>query len=539
MRFFRVCFAALLALSLASCSGGGGGTSLPAAVLTPVSGGGTVSPAALNVLPEVDSAGGIATVTLFAKFDAQNRPAFFWNGRKTAPTIRVHPGDTINLTFENQLPEFCAVGVVSNANLHFHGFSSSPLPPGDDTITTNAAPGANVSYSVHINPDQPPGLYWYHPHAHGLASYEVGNGMAGAIVVEGIANYVPRTAGLRERVIILGDVPNSSTFEAGEDSVLRRSAGTRRATGARGGSGMRGTRDADEPFGGNACAAETDATPMINGAPMASIGIKPGETELLRVVNATGHRFFDLAVDGRQLQLVGQDGVPVNTYPGTPAAIPMSDIMIAPAGRAEFLVTGGSAPAALISKCVATGPDGDTAPEVALGVLTDDSHWPAAATATTQSARVAKLAAVQPSQYYHSLLPPPAQQRLIHFTEDDNGFYLNGQAYNPATPSQVIAKSGTTEEWTLENDTQEMHAFHIHQTHFIVESVNGVPEPNRHWVDTFTLHPMGVGVSGQLIPSQTKVLIDFRDPTIRGTFLFHCHILDHEDGGMMAKITVQ
>jgi FtsP/CotA-like multicopper oxidase with cupredoxin domain len=47
-----------------------------------------------------------------------------------------------------------------------------------------------------------------------------------------------------------------------------------------------------------------------------------------------------------------------------------------------------------------------------------------------------------------------------------------------------------------------------------------------------------VGVTGQLIPSQTKVLIDFRDPTIRGTFLFHCHILDHEDGGMMAKITV-
>ncbi len=532
MRFFHAFSALALTLSLTSCSAGGGGTTaLPASTPAPMAGG-AVSPAALAVMPEIVSAGGIASLTLQAKFDPDSRPAFYWNGLKIAPTIRVHPGDTINLTFQNQLPQFCAVGVVSNANLHFHGLSSSPNPPGDDVITTNAAPGGSATYSVHINPDQPPGLYWYHPHAHGLASYEVGNGMAGAIVVEGIANYVPQTAGLRERVIILGDVPTSSTFEAGEESVLRRTAATRRA------SNVRTTLDADEPAGGNACAAETDATPTINGARMASIGIKPGETELLRVLNASGHRFFDLAVDGRQLQLVAQDGVPLNTYPGAPTTIPAGDIMIPPAGRVEFLVTGGAAPAALISKCVATGPAGDTAPEVTLGVLTDDSRWPSAATAQTQSARVSKLAAVQISQFYHSVLPAAAQQRTVHFTEDANGFYLNGQAYNPSAAPQIVAKSGTVEEWTLVNDSQELHAFHIHQTHFIVESVNGVPQANRHWVDTVTLSPQGVGVGGQLVASQTKVLIDFRDPTIRGTFLFHCHILDHEDGGMMAKISV-
>jgi FtsP/CotA-like multicopper oxidase with cupredoxin domain len=136
------------------------------------------------------------------------------------------------------------------------------------------------------------------------------------------------------------------------------------------------------------------------------------------------------------------------------------------------------------------------------------------------------------------VLPAPAQQRLVQFTEDANGFYLNGQAYSAAAAPQFIAQSGTTEEWTLENDTQEVHAFHIHQTHFIVVSVNGVAPSTTNWRDTYDLTPAGVGVAGQLIPSQTKVLIDFRDPTIRGTFLFHCHILDHEDGGMMAKITV-
>ena len=63
-------------------------------------------------------------------------------------------------------------------------------------------------------------------------------------------------------------------------------------------------------------------------------------------------------------------------------------------------------------------------------------------------------------------------------------------------------------------------------------------QPNQHWQDTAIIPPVGVGVTGQIIPSQMKVLIDFRDPTIRGTFLFHCHILDHEDGGMMAKVAV-
>jgi suppressor of ftsI len=525
--------AVMLVLGLVSCGSGGGASTAPVAVVTgaPVPGG----PPALNTIPEVDSVNGVAALTLQAKFNADSRPEFYWNGVQTAPTIRVHPGDTIQLTFQNQLPEFCDVGVVSNANLHFHGLSSSPNAPGDDTIDTNASPGAAVSYTVVINPDQPPGMYWYHPHAHGLASYEVGNGMAGAIIVEGLGNVVPQTAGLRERIIILGDVPNDSSFSAGESSVLRRSSGIKRAVA---GTARRGPADVDDLGGGNACSAESDATVMINGATMASIGIKPGETELFRVVNASGHRHFDLAVDGQQLQLVAQDGVPINTYPGAPASIAMSDIVIPPAGRAEFLVTGTATPAALVSKCVMTGPGGDTSPTIALGVLTNDTNWPNQSTATAQSKRVQKLASVRFSQYYHSSMPAPAATHLIQFTEDDNGFYLNGARYDPSAAPMVTAHSGTTEEWTLENDTQELHDFHIHQTHFIVESINGVTQSNQHWVDTTIIPPMGIGVTGNLVPSQIKVLIDFRDPTIRGTFLFHCHILDHEDGGMMAKIAV-
>jgi suppressor of ftsI len=534
MRFFRVCLSAALALSLGSCSGGGGSTNVPPTVggaIAAAPAAPPISPAALLVIPEVDSVGGNANVTLQAKFNAQSRPAFFWNGQEVAPTIRVRPGETINLTFVNGLPAFCAVGVETDANVHFHGLHSSPNPPGDNVVTTKAAPGASTGYVIHINPDQPPGLYWYHAHVHGLSAWEVGNGLSGAIVVEGIANYVPQTAGLRERVIVLRDPPVSSSLAAGEQSVLRRTADVQLDANAR------LPLDGDST-GGNACHPETDMTPTINGARLASIGIKPGETELIRVVNAASHRHFDLAVDGRQLQLVALDGVPLSLYPGGHATS-VNDVLIPPAGRAEFLVTGGRTPAALISKCFGSGPIGNNDPEVALGVFTDDTHWPGVSSAKTQSVRrVTQLPAVLRSPFFSSRMPAPVQKRMVHFQEDDNGLYINNQAYSATAAPIFIAKAGTVEEWTIENDTQEVHVFHIHQVHFIVESVNGIPNTSPHWLDDVDVSSEGIGVAGQLVPSQTKILIDFRDPVIRGTFVFHCHILDHEDHGMMAKITV-
>ena len=529
MRTLRLSLTLGAMLALFAC-GGGGGTAGQATLLPPVAPAAGMPPV-LPVIPEVVSSNGVAELTLQAKFDGTGRPAFFYNGQEIAPTIRVNPGDTIKLHFQNSLPEFCAVGVVSNSNLHFHGLTSSPNAPADDVITTNAQPGAAVDYVVPINTDQPPGMYWYHPHPHGLSSWEVGNGMAGIIIVEGIANEVPATAGLRERDIVLQDVPNDASLASGESSLFRRISGSRRATGVRG--------VLDEDSGGNSCGPETDATPMINGVTRASIGIKPGETELFRVLNASGHRHFDLYLGGLTMTIVAEDGVPIDTYPGAPQTITATDVVIPPAGRVEFLVTslGGQVP--ITSNCYHSGPAGDANPQVSLGILADDTNWPPAAQAQFTD-HVRRITSLQHSQFYRVPLPAPAAQRLVHFQEDDNGFYINGQQYSPTAAPQIVASSGTVEEWTLENDTQEVHSFHIHQVHFVVESINGAPPPAApHWVDTIDIQPEGVGVSGQLTPSLTKVLVDFRDPIVRGTFVYHCHILDHEDGGMMAKITVQ
>jgi FtsP/CotA-like multicopper oxidase with cupredoxin domain len=95
-----------------------------------------------------------------------------------------------------------------------------------------------------------------------------------------------------------------------------------------------------------------------------------------------------------------------------------------------------------------------------------------------------------------------------------------------------VVHTGTVEEWRVVNVTQEVHDFHIHQLHFLVEEINGVKVPHPFWADSFVIpHRQANGKSGTLL-----LLMDFRDPIIKGIFVFHCHILDHEDAGMMAKI---
>lgn len=504
-------------LALVACRGGAHNAT-PAFLPSPQNGA-----SSLAVLPEVVSTNGVATLTLTAALDPAGRPAFFWQGMEVAPTIRVHPGDQIRLHYQNNLPQTCGLGLESDSNLHFHGLTVAPVQPADEVIVTNAPPGGSFDYVVTINPDQPPGLYWYHSHPHGLTNWEVNNGMAGAIVVEGIADEIPSLAGLRERVMILTDPPTDPSVAAAETQTRIRKAQASSSLAA-----SRTTLDADES-GGNPCAAETDGTPMINGARFATIGIQPGEKQLWRILNASGHRHFDITIPGAQMQLVAQDGVPLADYAGAAPTQTVGDVVIPPAGRAEIVVTGPATPQPLVSMCYNSGPAGDANPQVVLGQLVNDNG-------TAATAHVAAPLGLRMKQAYRVPPPAPVAQRTIALEEDASGFYINNAAYNPSAAPSVTVQTGTTEEWTIENDTDEVHVFHLHQVHFVVESINGVANANPHWVDTVDVPPQGRGVQGRIHPSTVKILADFRDPVIRGVFLFHCHITDHEDGGMMAKI---
>jgi suppressor of ftsI len=478
-------------------------------------------------IPEVRAVHGVVRVELHVVVDpVTGYPAFEWGTQLgVAPTLRLGPGDTIVMTLHNDMRPFA--GRPDNVNVHFHGLTVSPRAPADDSIMTLAHPGETLHYRVAIPRGHPPGLYWYHPHAHGETYYDVTNGMSGAIVVEGIARHLPALAAMRERVIVLRDVPSGPGF-VDDDMPMTGMVGAARG------------RPIGRSGGGKPCRAEPGLQPTLNRQPLAHIGIRPGERQFFRVVNASAARYFDLAVDGSPLDVVALDGVPIDVARGNPPVLRVAHLLVPPAGRAEFVVTAPDRPTVLRSACVDTGSAGDAAPAVVLAQLDDPAHFTGSSPAPAEPARSAApiVAVAYGAETIAAPLPPPAAHRTIRFTEDAHGFFINGRAYAMGAPPLVVARSGTVEAWTIENATDEVHAFHIHQVHFLTESVDGGETLRHVWLDTVNVPPRRRVPGGGFASGRARLLLDFRDPVVRGTFLFHCHILDHEDQGMMATIEV-
>jgi FtsP/CotA-like multicopper oxidase with cupredoxin domain len=137
-------------------------------------------------------------------------------------------------------------------------------------------------------------------------------------------------------------------------------------------------------------------------------------------------------------------------------------------------------------------------------------------------------------------------QRKLYFSEEFGGtngpiqFYISLDGQQPKVfqadeKPLITTHVGAVEDWTIENRALETHAFHIHQIHFKLLEVDGQPAPNQDMLDTIPI-PFWSGTGPY---HSVKVRMDFSDPTIAGTFVFHCHILLHEDLGMMHKILVE
>jgi FtsP/CotA-like multicopper oxidase with cupredoxin domain len=117
----------------------------------------------------------------------------------------------------------------------------------------------------------------------------------------------------------------------------------------------------------------------------------------------------------------------------------------------------------------------------------------------------------------------------VKFTEDKKGFYINDKKFAPEDEPMTRAKVGTYAHWRVTNATNEIHPFHIHQVHFLVYEQAGALLRRPEWMDTVNVAPN----------ESLDLIMDFTDPIIRGVSVFHCHLLKHEDKGMMAKILFQ
>jgi suppressor of ftsI len=443
--------------------------------------------------------------TLHAGITKDGKNSFYFDGQPNAPTLRLSPGDQLKITYINDLPtkakESCAITpCMDMTNLHFHGLTVSPDAPQDDVLDMMAMPGQSLRYTVQIPQDHPPGLYWYHTHPHGESHRQALDGMSGALVIEGIESYFPPLVGLPERVLV---VRGRSIVNDPQSADLKHRV----------------------ELSSDVCDAERE-TPeeifTVNGSVRPRIEIAPGQRQFWRLVNASADRYLDLQLEGQTFEIVAMDGMPIALHDPNHRTRIADHVLLPPAGRLEAIVTGPAAgmPRRLVSRCVDTGSDGDPNPAM---VLADIIPRPAAGSMpkALESSRKPDFKTLDLAA--EEKAPP---RFMVTFTEDKKNFYINGEKFVPDAAPLVRGKIGTFQHWRIVNATKELHPMHIHQVHFLAYAENGRPIADPMWLDTVNV-PFGGSVD---------VIMDFTDPIIRGMSVFHCHLLNHEDKGMMAKI---
>jgi suppressor of ftsI len=267
-----------------------------------------------------------------------------------------------------------------------------------------------------------------------------------------------------------------------------------------------------------------EAAFTINGTLRPTIDIASGERQFWRIVNASPDLYADLELNWGSLEVVALDGMPLAYHDPSVRTRSMSHILIPPAGRVEAIVTGPpvNSHAKVRSRCFDTGPDGDSNPGMVLADII--SVQPPPLQPRPAASRAPVYATFSPAVLNGVEVSKP--QFIVTFTEDKKGFYINGQKFEMISGPMLTVDVGSLQHWRVLNSTNEVHPFHIHQVHFLVYAIEGKSVKNPVWMDTVNV-PYGGSVD---------LVMDFTDPIIRGMSLFHCHLLKHEDKGMMAKI---
>ena len=401
---------------------------------------------------------------------------YAYNGRVPGPTLEAREGDRVIIHFRNDLPVPTTV--------HWHGLH---IPfAADGSPFHLIAPGGRHDYEFTLLRGSA-GTYWYHPHPHHQTGYQVAKGLYGSIVVRAPDDPLPPT--MRERLLVLSDnrfLPDGS-IDLPDDSSMR------------GRMDMENGREGDVVF--------------VNGEVMPTVPIRSGEVQRWRIVNASSARVYRLAIPGHTLLHVGSDGGLFER------AVEVPDITLANGERAEILVRGSGRPGT----------------RAVLQALPYDRYIPQTrpddwqttrdllALQYTDEAPMAPIALPQVLRLVPALDPAQASAtRVMVLTQG----FINGQAMDLGRVD-VTSILGATEIWEVENLVGMDHPFHLHGFQFQVLDRDGVPEPFRSWKDTVNVRKH----------ESVRFVVRFDDYS--GKWMFHCHILAHEDRGMMGVLEVR
>ena len=478
-------FALKTTSSLARMGGGGGGGGGSGVIDPPIG-----SPFKDPVeMPNFSAIPGVVEVDLEARIAPINingtmANLMTFNGYYPGPTIRVNRGDMVKINFTNWLPVTGAknlLGYEKNiTNLHTHGWHVSPEDPAD-YVMYELRTGDIYHHEYDTILQEAGTLNLYHPHKHGVSAEQYWAGLVGALVVNDETDVL---APYETHILILKDITLSGS-EPEAHSMMR--------------DFMHGKE-------GNVI--------MVNGQVNPRLYIKKGQVQRWRILNASNARFYKLSLESHSMSLIGTDGGLIDK------AYQKSELLLSPGERVDILVKGTQSSGNYRLRAL---------PYNRMGM--GDSSTITLMTMTYNGT-------LSPSQNIPSSINPNAErldpatldimaERTLTLSMGQGNGYINGQDFD-VNPYTIMSDVDTYEIWTIQNNSGMDHPFHQHVNSAQIISISGgdAGYASLHtsipaWKDTVLVPKWGSAT--MLMP-----VMDYP-----GMTMFHCHILEHEDIGMM------
>jgi FtsP/CotA-like multicopper oxidase with cupredoxin domain len=479
-----------------------------------------IAPAVFDQPPVLRSANGVLSTVFnvgYAEISVQtpkgnrNTKLRTWNGFLGGTTLRVKPGDRLIIVLNNKLPpntdplppDHNTPHHFNSINLHTHGLHVSP---NQDNVLLSLMPGDSYTYTYDIPANHPAGTFWYHAHKHGATAMHLFSGMAGLLIVEGEVDKDPAVAAATDLDFVIEEI-NLKGLALEPPAAPPAPYQVPEYT-------------TPQPF------QNKDSFFLVNGKYQPRLQVAPGRTVRLRVLNASARNAMPISVDGAMLTVISLDGITL------PMAKTLSSLTLAPGNRADIILRFDAEGSFQLKKGAFTNGAGNPNPQATLAwidVSGPNQHMSLPTRLTTP----AQLPTILPSEVTE-------KRSLVYEMPDTGGpviggqvapnFTINGVRFDPAVINQTIPLNAVV-EWTLQNNGAAFHSHHIHINPFQVIAtstgqLNGFPLTEPVWLDT-------VG-----IPALGSVTVRQRFVDFKGSFVLHCHVLVHEDIGMMALVKV-
>ena len=493
-----------------------------------------------------------------------------YNDQIPGPLIETKAGRTLNIRVKNLLTPYDSKAwggdmnvphMLDHTNLHLHGLDVAPHifePLGTCDVTApmiSIAPGEYKDYPFVIPPDQAPGLNWYHPHAHGSTAVQAVSGMAGGLIIKGAIDEVPEIKAAKDHRIVLQDIGLFQTDEPHADYTesyepRQNAIWQTFATDPSGSVTINGKPTSPPQTCGFTTGDYHLRYYLVNGQPYfkeehsfttptaptpcqmtpPTFKMRPGEVARFRMLNGCSDLMMPIQVEQHTMYLLAMDGNNFDYLESKEYAPNASQVVLGPANRAEFLIKASAKPGKYQILQLAQNAQFLTAAQKTIAIIEVEGEpmnmdLPQKLPPTTRTPPIREDEIVRKRRFVFSGLFPGKQNPVVGID-----FRINNQLYDEfAVPTTVYRD--TCEEWTIEvpdaaRGGSEGHPFHIHVNDFEIVSVAGIEPAHRLIQDTIW------------VAQDTATVIRMRFKEWTGKSVFHCHILPHEDTGMMQNFLI-